>query len=72
MDQSGTSGNRRGRKAAQTITRKVLPAVLAHALSKMVAAWMANLVEDDEAASPAHTVLTAIVKLWKILLGLGN
>jgi Ni,Fe-hydrogenase III component G len=71
MDQSGTSKPQRGRKAVQTVVRKVVPAVLLHWLSKTVAAWMESLVGNDEAASPAHTMLAAIAYLGKVLFG-GN
>ncbi|MFI6313229.1 hypothetical protein ACIBEK_24275 [Nocardia fusca] len=69
MDQSGTSKTQRGRKAVETVVRKVVPAVLLHLLSKTVAAWMASLVGDDEAASPAHTMLAAIAHLGEVLFG---
>ncbi|MGW6332213.1 hypothetical protein [Nocardia rhamnosiphila] len=69
MDQSGTSKPQRGRKAVQAVVRKLVPAVLLHWLSKVVAAWLARSVGNDEAASPVHTMLAAIAYLGKVLFG---
>lgn len=60
------------RKVAQMIVRKGVPALMQCLRAAGLVLGLVNLVGNDDAASSAHAVLTAIINLVKTLLGLQN
>ncbi|MEU4323431.1 hypothetical protein AB0F85_32070 [Nocardia fluminea] len=77
---------KRSRKAAANVARKVMATarngiavtntgvyvLYQYMRVCMTALWLKDLAETGDAASPAHTVLTAFVKFGSILTGLVN
>ena len=78
--------NNRGREVAATVARKAsafarkgvavgragAPILLECLRLVRTAHWLVYVVGNDDAASPAHTVLAAIVQVGEILASLAN
>jgi hypothetical protein len=72
MNQAKQSKIQRGRKAAMAIASKSALALYRCLRIATAVLWLGNAVGDDAAASPALTVLAAVINLGKILTGLDN
>ncbi|MEV0766928.1 hypothetical protein [Nocardia salmonicida] len=78
--------NNRGREVAATVVRKAMtvarkgvavgrvgaPMLVEYLRMVRTVHWLVYVVGNDDAVSPAHTVLTAIVQCGQILASLTN
>lgn len=74
MERSGADKSGRTSTAPTTIRKTVDAIVMGFSILRAydTVRWLMEFAENGDAASSAHTVLTAVVNVGKILIGLDN